>query len=122
MLPVGVNELWQADVTCWQIPGHGRWPAVTMIDYYSRYLLACHFTASYRAQGVTSALEVVRVEAERWHGPLAQTPFLVTDNGSSFLTKNFRSRKVGSPVILSRVWRLTKLYTLGDGFPRSRAG
>jgi len=46
LLPSGPNELWQADVTYLHIPGHGWWYAVTVIDYYSRYLLACYFTAS----------------------------------------------------------------------------
>ena len=41
LLPQAPNELWQADVTYIHIPGHGWWYAVTVIDYYSRYLLAC---------------------------------------------------------------------------------
>src|SRR5690606_30485748 len=56
-------------------------------DYFSRYLLACHFTASYRAADVATALDAARAEAERLHGPLEKTPFLVTDNGSSFLAR-----------------------------------
>ena len=72
------------------IPGHGWWYAVTVIDYYSRYLLACHFTPSYRATDVNAALDAARAEAERLHGPLAKCPFLVTDNGSSFLARAFR--------------------------------
>ncbi len=90
LLPGGPNELWQADVTYLHIPGHGWWYAVTVIDYYSRYLLACHFTPSYRAQDVTAALDAARAEAERLHGPLAKTPFLVTDNGSSFIARHFQ--------------------------------
>ncbi len=90
LLPQGPNELWQADVTYLHIPGHGWWYAVTVIDYYSRYLLACHFTPSYRAQDVTAALDVARTEAERLHGPLAKMPFLVTDNGSSFIARHFQ--------------------------------
>ncbi len=39
LLPSKPNELWQADVTYLHIPGHGWWYAVTVIDYYSRYLL-----------------------------------------------------------------------------------
>lgn len=62
LLPQGPNELWQADVTYLHIPGHGWWYAVTVIDYYSRYLLACHFTPSYRAGDVTAALDVARAE------------------------------------------------------------
>ena len=72
------------------VPGHGWWYAVTVIEYYSRYLLACHFTPSYRAADVALALDRAREEAERHHGPLAKTPFLVTDNGSSFLAKRFQ--------------------------------
>ena len=90
LLPSGPNDLWQTDVTYVHVPGHGWWYAVTVIDYYSRYLLACHFTPSYRAADVVSALDAARQEAERHHGPLLKTPFLVTDNGSSFLAKRFQ--------------------------------
>ena len=90
LMPSGPNELWQADVTYIHIPGHGWWYAVTVIDYYSRSLLTCHFTPSYRAAHVTAALDAARAEAERLHGALAKSPFLVTDNGSSFLARAFR--------------------------------
>ncbi len=79
-----------SDVTCIHIPGHGWWYAVTVIDYCSRYLLACHFTPSYRATDVTAALDAARAEAKRLHGPLAKTPCPVTDNGPSFLARAFR--------------------------------
>ena len=44
-------------------------------------------TASFgrlRAADVTAAIDAARAEAERLHGALAKSPFLVTDNGSSF--------------------------------------
>ena len=81
LLPIAPNKLWQADVTYINIPSHGWWYAVTVIDYYPRYLLACHFTPSHRAGDVNAALDAARSEAERLHGPLAKCPFLVTDNG-----------------------------------------
>lgn len=90
LLPQAPNELWQSDVTYIHIPGYGWWYAVTVIDYYSRYLLACHFTPSYSARDVAFALDAARAEAERLHGPLEQMPFLVTDNGPSFLARAFR--------------------------------
>lgn len=89
LLPQGPNELWQMDVTYVHIPGDGWWYAVTVIDYYSRYLLACHLTWSYSATQVIEALEKAREEAERIHGPLKRPPFLVTDNGSSFVSRAF---------------------------------
>jgi len=89
LLPQGPNELWQMDVTYVHIPGHGWWYVVTVIDYYSRYLLAAHLTSSYCAVEVVAALRLAQAEAERLHGPLGKVPFLVTDNGSSFLAKRF---------------------------------
>ncbi len=89
LLPQGPNDLWQMDVTYIHIPGHGWWYAVTVIDYYSRYLLACHLTSSYCAAEAIIALEMARAEAERIGGPLRKKPFVVTDNGPSFLARRF---------------------------------
>ena len=89
LLPQRPNDLWQMDVTYIHIPGHGWWYAVTVIDYYSRYLLACQLTHSYSAVEVAQALQQARAEAERIHGPLAKPPFLVTDNGPSFIARRF---------------------------------
>ena len=89
LLPKGPNELWQMDVTYVHIPGYGWWYAITVIDYYSRYLLACHLTNSYCALEVTAVLDMARSRAERICGPLEKTPFLVTDNGPSFIAKRF---------------------------------
>ena len=90
LLPTGPNALWQSDVTYIHIPGHGWWYAVTVIDYYSRYLLACHLTPSYSAPEVSAAIELAVQEAERLHGKLETIPFLVTDNGSCFLARHFQ--------------------------------
>lgn len=98
LLPQAPNELWQADVTYLHIPGHGWWYAVTVIDYYSRYLLACHFTPSYTAGDVATALDDARAEAERLHGSLLKTPFLVTDNGPSFIARRFQRHIKGQVV------------------------
>lgn len=91
LLPNQPNDLWQMDVTYIHIPGHGWHYAVTVIDYFSRYLLACRLTNSYSAIEVSQALAEARREAERLHGPLVKPPFLVTDNGPSFLAKRFAS-------------------------------
>ena len=89
LLPNGPNELWQMDVTYIYIPGFGWYYAVTVIDYYSRYLLACYLTNSYSAPEVIHALGLARAEAERLCGPLEKPPFLVTDNGPSFISQRF---------------------------------
>ena len=89
LLPKAPNELWQMDVTYVHIPGYGWWYAMTVIDYYSRYLLGCHLTTSYCALEAIGVLDMARREAERLCGPLEKRPFLVTDNGPSFVAKRF---------------------------------
>ena len=91
LLPDGPNDLWQMDVTYVHIPGFGWRYAITVIDYYSRYLLAAHLTDSYSAAEAERALSVARAEAERLSGPLTKRPFLVTDNGPSFVSRRFAS-------------------------------
>lgn len=95
LLPSRANDLWQMDVTYIHIPGHGWWYAVTVIDYYSRYLLALHLTSSYSAREAAAGLDIARAEAESIHGPLTKPPILVTDNGSSFIAHRFRDHIAG---------------------------
>lgn len=89
LLPKGPNRLWQMDVTYIHVPGYGWHYGITVIDYYSRYLLALHFTTSYRAAEVSKALRQAVEEAQAICGPLDQPVFLVTDNGTSFVAKRF---------------------------------
>jgi transposase InsO family protein len=89
LLPDGPNDLWQMDVTYIHIPGHGWWYAITVIDYYSRYLLAAYLTSSYSAAEAIRALDLAQAEAQRLCGPLTKRPFLVTDNGPSFISRRF---------------------------------
>lgn len=89
LLPQKPNELWQMDVTYIYLPGYGWHYAITVIDYYSRYLLACYLTTSYSAIEAIHALGLARQEAERLCGPLPKAPFLVTDNGPSFIARRF---------------------------------
>lgn len=91
LLPQGPNDLWQMDVTHVHIPGHGWWYVITVIDYYSRYLLAARLTSSYSAAEATVALGEAREAAERIHGKLSKEPFLLTDNGPSFIARKFQA-------------------------------
>lgn len=91
LLPKRPNELWQTDVTYIPIAGYGWWYAITVIDYYSRYLLALKLTHSYAAAQAVEALHAAVTEATRIHGPLTRPVFLVTDNGTSFIARRFRA-------------------------------
>lgn len=95
LLPKRPNELWQTDVTYIRIPGYGWWYAITVIDYYSRYLLALYLTPSYSACEASHALRLAVQAAQRLHGPLTRPVFLVTDNGPSFIARRFQATLAG---------------------------
>ena len=63
---------------------------VTVIDYYSRYLLACHLMLFQNAIMVTSGLNNAVGEATRLHGMPMEPPRSVTDNGSVFTSRQFQ--------------------------------
>ncbi|MXZ54622.1 MAG: transposase family protein, partial [Gammaproteobacteria bacterium] len=90
LLPTRPNELWQMDVTYLHLPQGRWWYIVSVIDYYSRYLLTCFLTPFQNATAVSQALELAIQESARLHGPLQHAPILVTDNGSCFLARRFQ--------------------------------
>jgi putative transposase len=119
LLPQRPNDLWQADVTYIHIPGNGWWYAVTVIDYYSRYLLALHLTPSYAAASIIDGLSKAITEAERLHGKLARPPILVTDNGSSFLAKRFQGFLSGKMSQVRTRYRTPEQLGLLERFHRT---
>ena len=90
LLPTAPNGLWQMDVTYVYLPQGQWWYIVSVIDYYSRYLLTCSLTPFQNATAVSQALSKTLQKAERLHGPLPQTPTLVTDNGACFPARKFQ--------------------------------
>lgn len=58
-----------------------------------------------------------RQALERLHGPLAKSPFLVTDNGSSFLARAFRRQIDGDYAHVRIGYRTTTQLGLLERFP-----
>ncbi|MGB5931461.1 MAG: IS3 family transposase [Anaerolineae bacterium] len=87
--PDGLNQLWQLDITYLWIELYGFHYAITVIDYFSRYVLTTLFSESHTTQDVVRALEKAREEAIKIHGSLPETITLVTDNGPQMTSKGF---------------------------------
>lgn len=119
LLPKAPNELWQMDVTYIHVPGYGWRYAITVIDYYSRYLLAIHLTDSSSARQATAALDLAHQEAQRLHGPLTRRPFLVTDNGSSFIARRFQTHVKGTFAHVRIAYRTPTQLGLLERFHRT---
>ncbi len=77
-----INELWQSDASRFFIPGWGHYWLVSVLDDYSRRLLAWELAADVQT---TSLAEVIQLAVERTgviSAPPVQRPALLTDNGS----------------------------------------
>ncbi len=88
--PQQVNELWQVDITHVYVPDYGMYYVTNVVDYYSRYVLASHFSGTHRTVDVIAAVRAAMGEAERCGQPLHQEVVLVSDNGPQFISKAFR--------------------------------
>ena len=95
LLPKQTNELWQMDVTYLAMPTGQWWYITTVIDYYSRYLLACYLTPRHQATSVLDGLDIAEDTSNRIYGPMTEQPTLVTDNGSCFIAGEFQKKIKG---------------------------
>lgn len=90
--PEGINQLWQVDFTEFQIPEYGTYYSTNVLDYFSRYVLACLIRASHTAEDLIEAIEMARREAINILGGecFPEEVLLVSDQGPAMKSKTFR--------------------------------
>ncbi len=91
-----VNELWQTDFTYLKVQGWGWYYLSTVLDDYSRYILAWKLCKTMGASDVQDTLEITRAKAELDHVRVRHHPRLLSDNGPCYLSgqlKKYLKRK-----------------------------
>jgi len=79
------NELWQTDFTYLKVIGWGWFYLSTILDDYSRYIIAWKLCTTMKAGEVTDTLELA-LEASGCNSvTVVQKPRLLSDNGSSYV-------------------------------------
>ncbi len=79
------NQLWQTDFTYLKVIGWGWYFLSTILDDFSRYVIAWKLCTTMRAQDVTDTLELA-LEASGCDRPTVRhRPRLLSDNGSSYI-------------------------------------
>ncbi len=79
------NQLWQTDFTYLKVIGWGWFYLSTVLDDFSRYIVAWKLCATMRAEDVTSTLERALLASGLHQAGLTQRPRLLSDNGSSYI-------------------------------------
>ena len=80
------NQLWQTDFTYLKVIGWGWFYLSTILDDYSRYIIAWRLCTTMRAGDVTATLEDALAASGCDGAIVAHRPRLLTDNGSSYIS------------------------------------
>ena len=83
---VAINEMWQTDFTYFKIIGWGWYYLSTILDDYSRYIIAWKLCTTMRAADVTDTLEMALQASGCDQATVRHKPRLLSDNGSCYIS------------------------------------
>src|SRR3954468_9890117 len=79
------NQLWQTDFTYLKVVGWGWYYLSTVLDDFSRYIVAWKLCTTMQASDVTETLERALAASGLDQVSVVHRPRLLTDNGSSYI-------------------------------------
>ena len=85
-----VNELWQTDFTYFKIIDWGWYYLSTVIDDYSRYILAWKLSATMASGDVEETLNIALQKSGLEEVRVRHRPRLLSDNGPAYLSKDLK--------------------------------
>jgi putative transposase len=80
-----INQLWQTDFTYLKVTGWGWYYLSTVLDDFSRYIVAFKLCTTMAAVDVTATLDLALQASGLDRLPLDQRPRLLSDNGPSYM-------------------------------------
>ena len=80
-----INQLWQTDFTYLKIAGWGWYYLSTVLDDFSRYIVAWRLGPTMCASDVTATLDQALAASGLDHITVTPRPRLLSDNGSSYV-------------------------------------
>ena len=81
-----INEMWQTDFTYFKIIGWGWYYLSTILDDYSRYIIAWKLCTTMKAGDVTDTLEIALEASGCDQAVVRHKPRLLSDNGSCYIS------------------------------------
>ncbi len=79
------NQLWQTDFTYFKVIGWGWFYLSTILDDFSRYIIAWKLCTTMKAEDVTDTLELALKASGCDQVKVVHKPRLLSDNGSSYI-------------------------------------
>ena len=82
------NQLWQTDFTYLKVIGWGWFYLSTILDDYSRYIIAWKLCTTMKVDDVTQTLELALQKSGCDSANVIHKPRLLSDNGSSYISRD----------------------------------
>src|ERR1700729_416785 len=79
------NQLWQTDFTYLKVTGWGWYYLSTVLDDFSRFIVAWKLCATMKAQDVTATLDLALAASGLDQMTVVHRPRLLSDNGASYV-------------------------------------
>ncbi len=79
------NEMWQTDFTSFKIIGWGWMYLSSVLDNFSRYIIACKLCTNMRAEDVTDTLDLALAASGCDSATVRYKLRLLSDNGPSYI-------------------------------------
>jgi len=80
------NQLWQTDFTYLKVIGWGWFYLSTVLDDFSRYIIAWKLCATMKAEDVVTTLDLALKASGLDQATVVHRPRLLSDNGSSYIS------------------------------------
>ena len=84
------NQLWQTDFTYLKVTGWGWFYLSTILDDYSRYIIAWKLCATMKAEDVADTLDMALRASGCDQAKVVHKPRLLSDNGSSYIAGDLK--------------------------------
>ena len=81
-----INQMWQTDFTYFKIIGWGWYYLSTILDDYSRYIIAWKLCSTMRASDVIETIELALAASGCDQAVVQHKPRLLSDNGSCYIS------------------------------------
>ena len=85
---MAANQLWQTDFTYLKITGWGWYCLSTVLDDFSRFIVAWKLCATMKARDVTATLDLALAASGLDRMTVVHWPRLLSDNGSSYVASD----------------------------------
>jgi len=99
---VRVNQLWQTDFTHFKVIDWGWYYLLSVLDDFSRYIIAWQLCKTMRTEDVKTVLDIASIKTNVTNVVVRLRPMLLSDNGPCFISSSLREYLKDKKIVHTR--------------------